>query len=194
LVEEARLERRGSGLAPGSDGWFVVNARDATWVTSDVFGSDCSFESFDSSFEQFGIRIQVLFPGRPSGLYHREDMQEDFLVLSGECLLLVEGEERRLRAWDFVHSPPNTEHLFVGAGDRRARSSWPVRAARTGRSSIRYPSRAATRSGRRGRGDKPRRGLRVLSGRAPRAPGPLGRASVGGRGVASTEGGSGTRR
>ena len=87
-------------------------------MTSDVFGSDCSFESFDASFERLGIRIQVVLPGRPSGLYHREDMQEDFLVLAGECVLLVEGEERRLQAWDFFDSPPNTEHIFVGAGDR----------------------------------------------------------------------------
>jgi uncharacterized cupin superfamily protein len=48
-------------------------------------------------------------------MYHSED-QEDFLVLAGECLLLVEGEERRLRAWDFVHCPGGTEHIFVGAG------------------------------------------------------------------------------
>jgi uncharacterized cupin superfamily protein len=50
-------------------------------------------------------------------MYHRESNQEDFLVLSGECLLLVEGEERRLQAWDFVHCPPGTDHIFVGAGD-----------------------------------------------------------------------------
>jgi uncharacterized cupin superfamily protein len=50
-------------------------------------------------------------------MYHAENQQEDFLVLHGECLLLVEEEERRLRAWDFVHSPPGTRHVFVGAGD-----------------------------------------------------------------------------
>ena len=118
MVEEAHLEQRGPGLAPEGDGWFVVNVRDATWVSSDAFGSDCSFESFDASFGQLGIRIQVVFPGQPNGLYHREDMQEDFLVLSGECLLLVEGQERLLRAWDFFHSPPNTGHIFVGVGER----------------------------------------------------------------------------
>ena len=68
-------------------------------------------------FTQFGINITVLEPGQPNGLYHGEDGQEDFLVLFGECLLLVEGEERRLRAWDFVHCAPQTEHIFVGAGD-----------------------------------------------------------------------------
>ena len=64
-----------------------------------------------------GINIQVLQPGEPNCMYHGETGQEDFLVLSGECLLLIEGEERPLKQWDFVHSPPWTEHVFVGAGD-----------------------------------------------------------------------------
>jgi len=117
VVDEARVEQRGSGLAPASDGWFVVNVRDASWLTHDVFGSDCGFESDVAEFAELGIRLQVLLPGQPNGLYHREDTQEDFLVLAGECLLLVENEERRLRAWDFVHCPPMTEHIFVGAGE-----------------------------------------------------------------------------
>jgi uncharacterized cupin superfamily protein len=50
-------------------------------------------------------------------MYHGESGQEDFLVLSGECILILEGEERRLNAWDFVHCPPMAEHIFVGAGD-----------------------------------------------------------------------------
>ena len=64
-----------------------------------------------------GYTIGVIQPGRPSGMYHREENQEDFLVLAGECLLVVEGEERPLRTGDFVHCPPGTEHIFVGAGD-----------------------------------------------------------------------------
>jgi uncharacterized cupin superfamily protein len=75
------------------------------------------FESGDAPFQEFGINIHVLQPGEPNSMYHAEDSQEDFLVLHGECLLLVEGEERRLRAWDFVHCPNWTEHVFVGAGD-----------------------------------------------------------------------------
>jgi uncharacterized cupin superfamily protein len=67
-------------------------------------------------FAQVGVNIQVMWPGQPNGHYHREDYQEDFLILTDECLLLIEGEERRLRAWDFVHCPPNTDHIFVGAG------------------------------------------------------------------------------
>jgi uncharacterized cupin superfamily protein len=121
-VPEARLDDSGSGLAPASEGWFVVNVRDAEWLTSEngekqPSGSECGFESQAVEFPQLGIRLHVLEPGESNGLYHGENQQEDFLVLSGECLLLVEGEERRLRAWDFVHCPPWTEHIFVGAGD-----------------------------------------------------------------------------
>jgi uncharacterized cupin superfamily protein len=98
--------------------WFVVNVRDARWWTHHTFGASCQFEDRENSFEQLGINIRVLQPGQPNCLYHSENLQEDFLVLAGECLLLVEGEERQLRAWDFVHCPPGTEHVFVGAGDR----------------------------------------------------------------------------
>jgi uncharacterized cupin superfamily protein len=128
MIEEAHLEEVGSGLAPVSDGWFVVNVRDAAWLTNDAFGARCVFEGGmpvlrrrpdlpAHKFAQLGITLQVLQPGQPSGLYHAETNQEDFLVLAGECLLLVDGEERPLRAWDFVHCPPGTAHVFVGAGD-----------------------------------------------------------------------------
>ncbi|MDX6508633.1 MAG: hypothetical protein QOG81_385 [Gaiellaceae bacterium] len=115
MVEEARLEDTGAGLAPASDGWFVVNVADAAWLTNEAFGAACIFESDATGFD-VGFTLGVVWPGRPSALYHRESNQEDFLVLSGECLLLVEGEERPLKAWDFVHCPPETEHIFVGAG------------------------------------------------------------------------------
>jgi uncharacterized cupin superfamily protein len=128
MVEQATLEEVGSGIAPVSDGWFVVNAGDAAWVRNDAFGARCTFESSPRTlaerpdvepqmFQQVGYTLAVLEPGKPSGLYHSESLQEDFLVLSGECLLVIEGEERTLRAWDFVHCPPGTEHIFVGAGD-----------------------------------------------------------------------------
>ena len=61
----------------------------------------------------------MLQPGRPAGMYHAESVQEDFLVLIGECILIIEDEERHLRAWDFVHCPPGAAHTFVGAGDGR---------------------------------------------------------------------------
>jgi uncharacterized cupin superfamily protein len=120
-VPEAPLDDSGSGLAPAGEGWFVVNVGNAEWLTSEggekqPSGSECAFESEKAEFAQVGIRLHVLEPGESNGVYHRENKQEDFLVLSGECLLLVEGEERRLGPWDFVHSPPGTEHIFVGAG------------------------------------------------------------------------------
>jgi uncharacterized cupin superfamily protein len=97
--------------------WFVVNVRDAAWMTNPVLGECCIFEEEGVDFPEIGFTLAVLQPGQSGGRYHREDDQEDFLVLQGECLLLIEGEERPLRPWDFVHCPPGTEHAFVGAGD-----------------------------------------------------------------------------
>jgi uncharacterized cupin superfamily protein len=111
------MEQSGAGRKPAGDGWFVVNARDAEWLHNERFGAGVIFESVERRFPHYGINVQVLWPGQPNGYYHAEDGQEDFLILSGECLLLIEGEERRLKAWDFVHCPPWTEHTFVGAGD-----------------------------------------------------------------------------
>ncbi|HZU21092.1 MAG TPA: cupin domain-containing protein [Gaiellaceae bacterium] len=116
-MAEAKLEDAGSGLAPASDGWFTVNVRDAEWWVSDAFGSGVGFESRELPFPQLGVNLSVLEPGQPNCLYHSESQQEDFLVLAGECKLLVDGEERPLRAWDFVHCPAGVEHVFVGAGD-----------------------------------------------------------------------------
>ena len=123
-MPETQLEDSGSGLAPAGDGWFVVNVRDAEWLTSETddeglrsSGSECTFEGRKIEFAQLAIRLHVLEPGEPNGLYHAESAQEAFLVIHGECRLLVEGEERHLRQWDFVHSPAETEHIFVGAGD-----------------------------------------------------------------------------
>ena len=116
-MPEARLEESGSGLYPASEGWFVVNVRDTVWLTSDRSGSVCPFEGREVWFPQVGINLRVLQPGQPNALYHSESQQEAFLVLSGECRLLVEGEERLLGPWDFFHSPAGTEHILVGAGE-----------------------------------------------------------------------------
>jgi uncharacterized cupin superfamily protein len=127
-VEEAHLEKVESGLAPVSEGWFVVNIGEAAWLSNDVFGARCIFEGSGRvlqsrpdltgySFPEVGFSLQVLEPEQPSGMYHAETGQENFLVLVGECLLIVEEEERALRPWDFVHCPPGTHHVFVGAGD-----------------------------------------------------------------------------
>jgi uncharacterized cupin superfamily protein len=114
--ERAELEQTPLGRIPTGDGWFVLNARDAMWIRSEERGQDSQLEG-RQEFPQLGFRLHVLEPGQRNGLYHRELGQEDFLVLSGECILVIEGEERRLKAWDFVHCPPWTEHIFVGAGE-----------------------------------------------------------------------------
>ena len=131
MVPEARLEQLETGLAPVSEGWFVVNVGEAAWVQSDELGDACIFEGDDVSFSDVGYTLAVLQPGQASR-YHREANQEDFLVLAGECIALIEEQERPLRAWDFVHCPAGTDHAFVGAGDgpcvifmAGARKGWP---------------------------------------------------------------------
>jgi uncharacterized cupin superfamily protein len=117
VVPEAPLERTDAGLAPAGEGWFVLNAREARWFDSNGLGFYVPFEGENARFAELGINIGVLQPGEPSCMYHREGAQEDFLVVSGECLLIVEGQERPLKTWDFVHCPPDTDHVFVGSGD-----------------------------------------------------------------------------
>jgi uncharacterized cupin superfamily protein len=117
MPEEARLVRSDSGsLYPEGEGWFVVNARDTHWWHSEAFGSTAPFEGYKAPFQEFGINLRVLQPGRPNCLYHSENAQEAIFVLFGEPLLLIEGEERPLKQWDFVHLPPGTQHVLVGAG------------------------------------------------------------------------------
>jgi uncharacterized cupin superfamily protein len=122
VVAEAPLEDGGAGLVPAGEGWFVVNARDARWVRRDGRGHNVPLTGWteleaETYFPQLGLNITVLSPGEPVGMYHWEADQEDFLVVAGEALLLIEGEERPLRQWDFVHCPPRTEHIIVGAGE-----------------------------------------------------------------------------
>ena len=105
---------------PTGKGWFVLNAREAPWYARDGRGFFCEFEGFEGDapdFSQLGINLTVLRPGEPMAMYHWEADQEDFLVIAGEALLIVEGEERPLRQWDLVHCPPKTEHTIVGAGE-----------------------------------------------------------------------------
>ena len=115
MVPEAPLERIEGGLAPASDGWFVLNARESRWYHVEGRSAFCDFEG-ELDFTQLGINVSVLGPGESMAMYHWEADQEDFLVVSGEALLIVEGEERPLRRWDFVHCPPGTGHAIVGAG------------------------------------------------------------------------------
>lgn len=116
MVREARLESTEHGLVPRDDGWFVVNAREAPWRHAEGRPATCSFEG-EPEFAQLGIHLNSLAPGVPLSMYHWEADQEGFLVLAGEAILVVEGEERPLRQWDFVHCPPGANHVIVGAGD-----------------------------------------------------------------------------
>jgi uncharacterized cupin superfamily protein len=118
VVPGAKLQQTENGLVPQGDGWFVLNMRDAEWRHADGRGAVCvALDDFEGGrrFEQIGVNAFVLSPGEPMGMYHWEADQEDFLVLSGEAILIVEGEERKLRTWDFVHCPPKTKHAIVGA-------------------------------------------------------------------------------
>jgi uncharacterized cupin superfamily protein len=120
MVPEAPLEATEHGLVPAGDGWFVLNAGETRWWDREGQGVAGDFDGgpeFPFAFPQLGIGVYVLGPGEPMAMYHWEADQEDFLVVSGEALLIVEGEERPLRAWDFVHCPPETKHVIVGAGD-----------------------------------------------------------------------------
>lgn len=148
MVGEAPLEEVGSGLAPVTAGWFVVNVGEAAWLTNDRFGGRCVFEADKpvlrerpelsaQRFPELGITLQVIQPGQPSGFYHAESKQEDFLVLTGEAVAIIEGEERALRAWDFLHCPPGAAHCFVGAGTSPCVIL--MVGARGGDKEIRYP-------------------------------------------------------
>jgi uncharacterized cupin superfamily protein len=116
VVPEARFDDSDTGRVPVEDGWFVLNARDARWRAAKGRGAYCVFEG-QLDFPQIGIHLVTLEPGDAMSMYHWEEDQEDFLVLSGQAILVVEGEERPLRQWDFVHCPPKTEHVVVGAGE-----------------------------------------------------------------------------
>jgi uncharacterized cupin superfamily protein len=108
-----------NGLVVDVEGWFVMNARESRWKSEGPLGSYCNFEG-KRRFPQLGINISVLEPGEAMGMYHRENAQEGFLVVAGECLLIVEEQERRLTTWDFFHCPGGTNHIIVGAGDEAA--------------------------------------------------------------------------
>jgi uncharacterized cupin superfamily protein len=101
---------------PQGEGWFVTNLADATWVRDERAGVFCTFEADDAHFADFGINVHVVEPGQANGLYHAESVQEAFLVLHGECTLLVEGQERRLVSGDFFHCPAGVWHVIVGGG------------------------------------------------------------------------------
>jgi uncharacterized cupin superfamily protein len=114
-MREAEIAETEHGKQATSPGWFVLNLRDVPWETMPRGGTWSMLDSMDQQLGQFGIGVHVLPPGEAPGFYHWESDQEGFLVLAGECVLIVEGEERRMRQWDYFHCPPGTRHIMVGA-------------------------------------------------------------------------------
>ena len=116
-ITEARIEETPAGKVACGDGWFVLSLVGARGFATAGHGVFCPFESPDADFEDFGINVHVLEPGERSALYHAENVQEGFLVLRGECIAVVEEQERVLREWDYLHCPAGAAHALIGAGD-----------------------------------------------------------------------------
>jgi uncharacterized cupin superfamily protein len=116
-MHEADIGETAAGRVARGDGWFVLNLGEMAWRTVG-FGTSCSFNAptKDPGEPGIGVHVHVLMPGEANGYYHAEDAQEGFLVLSGEYIAVVEGQERLMRKWDYLHSPPGTAHITVGAG------------------------------------------------------------------------------
>jgi uncharacterized cupin superfamily protein len=118
MVREATIEETETGRVPAEDGWFILNLGDIGWETVPGGGTWCSFEAPSAPSPLLGIGVHILPPGEAPGFYHAESNQEGFLVLSGECVAIVEGQERRMGPWDYLHCPPGTAHITIGAGDQ----------------------------------------------------------------------------
>jgi uncharacterized cupin superfamily protein len=116
-VHEALIETTPVGHVPADDGWFILNLSEIAWETVPEGGTWCVFESPSARSPKLGIGVHVLGPGETPGFYHAESEQEGFLVLSGECVAVVEGQERRMGPWDYLHCPPGTEHITIGASE-----------------------------------------------------------------------------
>ena len=116
-AEEAHAEETPYGGYITSEGWFVHNLENALALRFQQGGALYPLEPREAPFRDLGVNVRVLWPGDANALYHAEDAQEGFLVLFGECLLVVEEQERPLRQWDYFHCPPGIRHVIVGAGD-----------------------------------------------------------------------------
>jgi uncharacterized cupin superfamily protein len=116
-INEATVTETDTGKVVDGDGWFILNLAEASWERDPDLGVWCNLGASDAPFSQFGIGPHLLMPGQANGRYHAETAQEGFLVLAGECIAVVEGQERRMRQWDYLHCPPGTNHITVGAGE-----------------------------------------------------------------------------
>jgi uncharacterized cupin superfamily protein len=117
VIDEAAIEETEAGRLPADDGWFILNLAEIAWETSPGGGTWCVFEAPSAPSQKLGIGVHVLPPGEAQGFYHLESGQEGFLVLSGECIAIVEGQERHMKPWDYLHCPSGTAHMTVGTGD-----------------------------------------------------------------------------
>jgi uncharacterized cupin superfamily protein len=116
-MEEARIQQTETGKVVEGEGWFVMNLAEASWERDPDNGVWCALEARDAPFAQYGLNVHVVEPGQANGRYHSESDQEGFLVLAGECIAIVEGEEHPMRQWDYLHCPAGTDHIIVGAGN-----------------------------------------------------------------------------
>lgn len=118
-MRKAQIETTPEGQVPVDGGWFVLNLGELAWEAAPGFGTwrDFNPPGADPDAPGIGVHVHVFQPGESNGYYHAEDAQEGFLVLSGECVAVIEGAEHRMRQWDYFHSPPGTAHITVGAGD-----------------------------------------------------------------------------
>lgn len=116
-MPEAKIDETDYGRLPADDGWFILNLAEIGWYSVPGSGTWCGFESPAAPSTRLGIGVHILPPGEAPGFYHLENEQEGFLVLSGECVAIVEGQERRMRQWDYLHCPPGTPHITVGTGE-----------------------------------------------------------------------------
>ena len=119
-IDEAQLRRTDAGLEPVGDGWYIVNVADAAGSISPTFGGSVPLAGYREdawAAPELAVNIRLLQPGEPNAYYHRENLDEAFLVLRGECLAIVEEQERPLRKGDFLFAPAGAAHIFVGAGD-----------------------------------------------------------------------------
>jgi uncharacterized cupin superfamily protein len=116
-AKEAPVKDTETGKTVAGEGWFILNLAEASWERDSDLGVWCDLGAPDAPFAQIGIGPHMLMPGQANGRYHAETAQEGFLVLAGECIAIVEGQERHLHQWDYLHCPPGTYHITVGAGD-----------------------------------------------------------------------------
>jgi uncharacterized cupin superfamily protein len=143
-VPEAPVVRTEHGFVRTGEGWFVVNARELRWYESEGWGKFSNFGG-DILFDQLGVGLTVLGPGQPMSMYHWESDEEDFLILFGTATLIIEGQERRLRQWDFVHCPPYAEHTMATGVDVRAKASTPSTRRHCGTAQASNPELRRTR-------------------------------------------------